>query len=106
LLREADRLTRLFARRLEIIRLHRAGQPDRQQIAFAVARLAYGSADPIFADAIFLDVVALAPLEADADAARERRFVVMGAGRIDAEAVGRLVGHGALPARGFSRRAP
>jgi hypothetical protein len=99
-------LPRLFARGPQIIRFDRARQFDRQEIALAVAGLADRGADPVFADAIFLDVVALATPEADADAARQRRFVVIGAGRIDAEAVGRPVGNFALPARRLSRRAP
>src|SRR5690606_23950351 len=60
----------------------------------AVQRLADGDPDPALADAVFLDVVALLALEADADAAAEDGLVVVGAARVVAEAVGRgLVGH-------------
>ena len=84
------RWTRDVGRR-QVIGLDRAGEADRQQVALAVARLADRSADPALADAIFLDVVALAALEAHADAALERGLVVERARGIDAESVGRLV---------------
>ena len=50
-----------------------AAQLHRHRHAVAVDRLAGGDADPAFGGAIFLDIVALAALEADADAALQRR---------------------------------
>src|SRR5437899_1095418 len=41
-------------------------------------------------------VAPLLALEADADAARQRRLVEIGARRIDAEPIGRQIGHQAL----------
>src|SRR5690606_16046169 len=75
-----------------IIRFDRALQLDRQRIALAVAGLAGGDADPALAHAIFFDIGLLDPLEADADAAGEQIGVVIGAARIEREAIGRRVG--------------
>ena len=88
-----------------------AGHADRQQIALAVAGLADRSANPVLADAVFLDVVPLTALESNADAARKRRFVVKWAVGVDAEVVRRPVGRGVRFRRprlagsfGFARR--
>src|SRR4030095_9710257 len=57
-------------------------------------RLAGRDADPAFGDAIFLDVLTLAFLEADADATLQRLDVEMRTSRIVGQAIGgRIVGH-------------
>jgi len=81
------------------IGLDHTAQADRQQIALAVAGLADRSANPVLADAVFLDVVPFMTLESNADAARQRRFVVKRALGVDAEMIGRLVGRGECFAR-------
>ena len=87
------------------IRLDLAGELDRQRIAVAVERLASRDPDPVFADAIFLDVGLLDALEADTDIARQHFRIVMGAAGVVGEMVGRcvgLIGHGvflAFPVR-------
>src|SRR6218665_863084 len=70
-----------------------AAQLHRDGIAVAVDGLAGGDADPAFGGAIFLHVLALLALEADADAALQRRHVEIRAARIVGEAVGGRVGH-------------
>src|SRR5690242_5706766 len=60
---------------------------DCQGIAVAVLGVAGGDADLALAHAIFLDIGLLHALEADADVAREDLGVVIGAARIDAQAV-------------------
>jgi len=77
------------------ISLDSAGHANRQQIALAVAGLPYRRANPVLADAIFLDVVPLTALETNADAARQRRLVVKRAAGVDAEVIRRPVGPGA-----------
>ena len=76
------------------IGLDRAGYADRQQVALAVTGLPDRRANPVFADAIFLDVVPLLAFEPNADAASQRRLVVKRALGIDAQMIGRLVGRG------------
>jgi hypothetical protein len=76
-----------------------AGHADRQQIALAVAGLADRGANPVLADAVFLDVVPLTALEPNADAPGQRRAVVERALGVDAEMIGRLVGRGECFAR-------
>src|SRR2546422_3179555 len=51
--------------------------------------------DPAFADAIFLDVGLLLPLEADADAALQQVGVEIRTARIERQAIGRRIGHAA-----------
>src|SRR5690349_19219332 len=72
-------------------RLDGAGELDGQRLALAVDLLAERDADPAFGDRIFLDVVPLDPLEADADAALEHLALEVRAVRIDREAVGRSI---------------
>src|ERR1044072_1129085 len=60
----------------------------RHRHAVAVDGLAGLDADPAFRRAIFLDILALAALEADADAAAQRLHVEMLAARVVREAVG------------------
>src|SRR5271170_1958457 len=74
------------------IGLDHTAQADRQQIALPVAGLADRSANPVLADAIFLDVAPLMTLESNADPARQHRFVVKRAIGVDAEMIGRPVG--------------
>src|SRR5689334_22687173 len=76
------------------IRLDRTVDLDGQRIAVAVLGIAGGDADPAFADAVFLDIGLLDALEADADIARQDLGVVIGALRIDRQAVGQLVRSG------------
>src|SRR5690554_5301090 len=78
----------------------------RHRIATAVQRTADGDPDPALAHAVFLDVGALLAVEDDADAAAEDRFVVMRAGRVVAEAVGRGLRHVDSIARGRPSGAP
>ncbi len=73
------------------IGLDGAVQLDRHGVAVTVEALAGGDADPALAHAIFLDVGLLLAVEADADAAREQRLVVMRAPGIGAEPVGQGV---------------
>src|SRR5690606_5357747 len=58
------------------------------RIAAAVAGTPGGDPDPALAHAVFLDIGAFLAIEADADAAAERGFVVVRAAGIVAEAVG------------------
>src|SRR5258707_8315689 len=67
------------------IGLDRTAELDGQGIAVAVDCLAGGDPDPAFADAIFLDIGLLNALEADADVARQRLGIEIGAARIVAE---------------------
>src|SRR6185437_16850275 len=85
--------TSRLRRRRKIIGLDGAGHPDHQRLAAAVERLACRRPDPAFAHAIFLDVASLDAAKAHPDAALERRLVMERAGRVDAEPVGRNVGH-------------
>ena len=57
------------------IRLDRALELDRHRLAEAVAAAAGGDADPAFRNAIFDDVGLFLPVELDADAAGQQRFV-------------------------------
>jgi hypothetical protein len=77
------------------IRLDFPGELDRQWIAKPVLGIAGGDPDPSLALAIFLDIGLLDAFEADADVARQRFLVKIGAARVAAEPVGRRVGrHG------------
>src|SRR5215468_3849749 len=76
------------------IGLDRAFELDQKGVAVAVPGLAGGHPDPALADAVFLDIGLFDALEADADVARERVGVIVGAVRIVGEAVGWCVGHG------------
>src|SRR5262245_1007706 len=76
------------------IGLDRSLQRDQQGVAIAVFGLAGRHPDPALADAVFLDIVLLDALEADADLARQHVGIIVGAVRIVGEAVGRRVGHG------------
>jgi hypothetical protein len=88
-----------FAVHIPVIRLHGALQLDRHRIARPVPGDARGEADPAFADAVLINVGLLHPLEADADAALQRRCVVEGAVGISGQAIGRSVGHAGLCGR-------
>src|SRR5437667_3075773 len=74
-----------------IIRLDRAVHLDGQRIAVTILGVAGGDAHPALADAILLDIGLFGALEADADVARQNRFVVIGTAGIDREAVGELL---------------
>ena len=78
------------------IRLHRPVHLDGQRVAVAVLGIAGGDADPAFADAVLLDIGLLDALEADADIARQDVRVVIGAVRIDRQAVRKFVAHDCL----------
>src|SRR5213593_1666813 len=67
---------------------------DQQGVAVTVLGLAGRHPDPALADAVFLNVVLLDALEADADVARQHVGIIIGAVRIVRETVGRRVGHG------------
>src|SRR5208337_4931068 len=62
-------------------------------IAVAVARFAHGSPNPVFADAVLLDVAPLDAAKAYPDAARQRRLIAERACRIHTEPVGRDIRH-------------
>jgi hypothetical protein len=66
----------LGGRHVAEVRDHLAHQFHGHRHAVAIAGAALGDANPRLADAVFLDVVALDALEADADAALERALVV------------------------------
>src|SRR5712675_2089296 len=76
------------------IRLDRAMNLDGQRIAIAVLGVAGGDADPTLADAIFLDIGFLGPLESNADVARKQLFIVIRAVRIGGQAIRELVAGG------------
>src|SRR5690606_19510849 len=76
----------------------------RHRVAASVARAADLDPDPAFADRIFLDVVTLLPVEADAHATVQQGGIVEGAARIHGEAVGRRIGHGAETSRACRSR--
>lgn len=61
---------------------------DRQRPATTIQRLADGCANPALRDAVFLDIGVFDTIEANPDATRENRLVVMTARRVRAEAVG------------------
>src|SRR3984885_15091428 len=73
------------------IRIDRAVHLDGQGIAVAVLGIARGDADPALADAIFLDIILLDALEANADVARQDRLVVIGTMGVDGQPVRKLV---------------
>jgi len=75
--------------RLPVKHFHAALQFDQQRMSFAIQRLAGGHLDPAFADAIFLDVVALLAIDANADTALDQRGIVKRAARVDGEAIGK-----------------
>src|SRR5204862_5457787 len=85
--------------------LDRAAELDRERIAKTVLRVPRGHADPAFADAVFLHVGLLDALEADANAAFQEVGVVIGAGGVRGQAVGRALGHRKKLRRGGRRRA-
>src|SRR5579872_1789469 len=64
---------------------------DGQRVAVAILGVAGGDPNPALADAIFLDIGFLDALEANADVARQDRLIVIGALRIDGEAVRQFV---------------
>src|SRR5215510_267826 len=76
------------------IRFHRPFQRDQEGVAVAVPGLAGRYPDPALADAVFLNIGLFDALEADADIARQRIGVIVGAVRVVGEAVRRRVGHG------------
>src|SRR4051812_26774695 len=95
-------LRRAFAFRLPGVEqkgLDLAVELDRERAAMPVHRPPGLDADPAFGDAIFLDVVALAALEADADAPAQQLGVEPRAARIEGQAVGKRIGHGKLSDR-------
>src|SRR3984893_11163811 len=63
-------------------------------MAVAILGVAGGDSHPALADAIFLDVGLLDALEADADVARQDRFIVVRALRVGRQPVGELIAHG------------
>ena len=74
---------------------------DQQGLAFAVQRFASGHTHPAFADAVFLDIVAVFAVEADADVVLEHGADVERAAWIDGQVVGQFgtlcgFGHGGL----------
>src|SRR5262245_7207569 len=85
----------LLGRLLAPIGLDLALESEGQRVATPVERLAHGYADPAFADAVFLDIGLLRPVEADAHATLEQGLVVVRAARVNREAVGKRVGHAA-----------
>src|ERR1700733_639960 len=101
-----------FAGRGKKIGLDGAGHLDHERLTSAIERLACGGPNPLFADTIFLDVAPLDAAKAPPNAARQRRLIIERARRVDAEPVGRNVGHlrSSAPVstrgRAISRRAP
>lgn len=81
-------------------------QLDRQGLAPAIDAVADGQTDPAFRDAVFLDIGLVLALEADADALGQQVSIVEWAVGVDAQAVGKDVGHGDARSRrngsGFS----
>src|SRR5712675_1686192 len=73
------------------IRLHGTMDLDGQRIAVAILGVARGHANPPLADAIFLDIGLLDALEANADIARQYRFVVVGTFRIARQPVRQFI---------------
>src|SRR5215470_2484750 len=76
------------------ISLDRPSERDQQRVPVAVLGLAGRYPDPALADAIFLDIVLLDTLEADADITGQHVGIIVGAVRIVGETVGWRVGHG------------
>src|ERR1700692_3740909 len=69
---------------------------DGQRVAVAILGITRGHANPSLADAIFLDIGLLHALEANADVARQHRFVVVRALRIGRETIGQLIADGVV----------
>src|ERR1700722_14822877 len=86
-------ISRFAGRRRKKIGLDGAGHLDDERLAAAVERLARRRPDPTLAHGIFLDVAPLDAAKAHADATRKRRFVIERTRGVDAEPVGRNVGH-------------
>ena len=83
-----------------VISLDLALEFDRQRLPFAIPRFANGHSHPTFADAIFLNVVSLLVVKANADVARENIGMMMWTARVGAEVIGERgvisrVGHAA-----------
>jgi hypothetical protein len=84
---------------LPVKRFHLALELDQYGMALAVNCLAGGHFDPPFADAVFLRVLALVVVQADADFVLEHGGYVVGAARVRGQTVGQWravegVGHG------------
>src|SRR5690606_22503260 len=94
-----------FLRRLAQVGLDGALELERHRPAEAIPGIADRDPHPALADAIFLDIVLLDTLEADADAALQQRRIVIRARRIVAEAVGQRIGHQRLSYSAASARA-
>src|SRR6266545_1186968 len=87
--------TRILRIRLVLeIGLDRPFERDQEGVAVAVPGFASRHADPALADAVFLDIGLFGALEADADLARQRVGVIVGAVRVVGETVGWCVRHG------------
>src|SRR6185312_10371705 len=74
------------------IRLDGTVHLDGQRIAVAILGVARGDTDPALADAVFLDIGLVDALEANADVARQNVRIVIGARRIDRQAVRQHLG--------------
>lgn len=68
-------------------------ESQHERAAAAVNRLSSSDAEPALADAILFDVGLLGPVEADADAARQKVGIVERALRVHREPVGEFLGH-------------
>ena len=73
---------------LPIERFDLALQLDQQRVALAIDLLAHSHFHPAFADAVFLDIHALLAIEADANVAFENGWHMVGAARVNREAIG------------------
>ena len=82
---------------LSVKGFHLSLQGDQQRFALAIHRLARGHLHPALADAVFLHIVPLLVVQADADVMLENGGDVMGAARIDRQAIGQ---RGAFLGRG------
>src|SRR3546814_20816131 len=84
----------LFLRRRMLeIGLDLTLQLQRQRVALTVACVSRSHPYPPFADAIFLHIGLFHALEANAYAPLQKRRVMIGAARVDREAVWRNIGH-------------
>jgi hypothetical protein len=92
---KADRVARTYwSKSVFVEGLNDTLAHDGQGTAATIQSLTDGSPNPPFRDTVLLDIGVFDAIQADTDAARENRLVVVATGRINAKTVGERNGCG------------